>query len=121
MRHFVPILALLAATFAPAPLLAQSTGGKSEVAEVPAVPEPPEIPNQLSSGEAIEPEVIIRRTATETITEYRVNGILRAVKVENKDTPAYWLVDTDGDGRLDARQNRWAEKMVIPQWVLFSW
>ena len=35
--------------------------------------------------------------------------------------PTYYLVDTDGDGKVDRRQSRWAERFVIPQWVLFRW
>jgi hypothetical protein len=117
------IACLLAATLA-GPRAALAQEGASEPPPpppLPAVPEPPDIPKQVRSGEAFEPEVTIRRDAKRTVTEYRVNGVVRAIKVENEGMPAYYLVDTDGDGKVDTHLNRWAEDMIIPQWILFRW
>jgi len=84
--------------------------------------ESPDLPGQVQSGETLEPEVVIVRRDKSTITEYRVNGQLRAIKVQpDGDFPPYYLYDTDGDGRLDRRDSRFVENLLIPSWVIFSW
>ena len=86
------------------------------------VPEPPPLPERVQSGEALEPDVRIVRRDQATVTEYRVNGRLRAIKVQpDGDLPPYYLYDTDGDGRLDRRHARFDRDLLIPSWVLFSW
>ena len=72
---------------------AQESGEEFE-----AVPEPPELPDPLVSGQPIEPEVTIIRTDEEVIEEYRMNGRLYQVKVTPVIGPVYYLVDRDGDG-----------------------
>jgi len=84
------------------------------------VPEPPELPDQIESGEAIEPEVTIIRREDATIEEYRVNGFLYAVKVTPAIGPAYYLMDKDGNGTLESRMEG-LEDFIVPQWVLFRW
>jgi len=42
------------------------------------------------------------------------------VKVVPQAGPAYYFIDSDGDGRLDARVND-IHNISVPQWVLFSW
>ena len=99
------------------PTLAQTTPP-----ELQAAPEPPPIPEQLRSGEAMEPDVRIVRRDRATVTEYRVNGQLRAIKVTpDGNFPVYYLYDTDGDGRLDQRRSRFDPDLLIPSWVIFSW
>jgi len=50
------------------------------------------------------------------ITEYRVAGQLRAVKVQPKRGPAFYLYDRNGDGRVDEDQN------ISPVYYkLFQW
>jgi hypothetical protein len=83
------------------------------------LPEAPEPPPRVKSGEVLEPDVRIFRRAKERITEYRVNGQVRAIKVEPDVGPAYYLIDNDGDGKLDSR--RYGPDFVVPKWVLFSW
>ena len=80
----------------------------------------PEPPPRVQSGEPLEPEVRIIIREKETVTEYRLNGKLRAIRVEPSVGPAYYLVDTDGDGDLDTRGELDGD-LLIPQWVLFSW
>ena len=82
--------------------------------------EPPEIPESVQSGEALEPEVTIREDKEETHYEYRINGRLYMVKIVPIVGPSYYLIDTDGDGSLDAREQEIGE-FEVPQWVLFSW
>ncbi len=89
---------------------------------VPA-PEPPPIPTRVQSGESLEPDITIVRREEETVVEYRQNGELRAVKVipKNPDFPPYYLVDADGDGRLESRRSELTPNIWINSWVLFSW
>lgn len=52
----------------------------------------------------------------DVVTEYRVAGQLRVVKVQPKRGPAYYLHDRNGDGRIDE------EKGVSPVYFkLFEW
>ena len=90
--------------------------------ELQPVPEPPPIPEQLQSGEVMDPDVRIVRREQATVTEYRINGRLRAIKVTpDGNFPAYYLYDTDGDGRLDQRRARFEPDLLIPNWVILSW
>lgn len=86
-----------------------------------AVPEPPNIPPRVKSGETLEPEITIRRDDKQTITEYRINGRLHSIKVEPVVGPTYWLVDTTGDGFTDTRYNNYNPPYFIPGWVIFRW
>ena len=53
----------------------------------------------------------------DVVTEYRVQGQLRMVKVVPFRGPAYYLVDRDGDGRMDPARGE-----VPTTWFkLFSW
>jgi len=53
----------------------------------------------------------------DVVTEYRVAGQLRMVKVVPFRGPTYYLVDRDGDGRMDPAGNQ-----VPTTWFkLFSW
>jgi hypothetical protein len=50
-----------------------------------------------------------------------VGGNLRAVRIQPSVGPAYYLVDTDGDGDLDHRSNSFDQGLLVNSWVLFSW
>ena len=101
-----------------APALAQDT----RPPHLEPVPEPPPLPGRVRSGEVLEPDVRIVRRDQATVTEYRVNGRLRAIKVKpDGDAPPYYLYDTDGDGSLERRADRFDPDLLIPNWVLFSW
>lgn len=55
----------------------------------------------------------------DVIEEYRVAGQLRAVKVTPARGPVYYLMDENGDGRLDSSKG---EGTVSPVYYkLFSW
>ena len=86
-----------------------------------ALPEPPDIPPRVKSGETLEPEITIRRDDKQTITEYRINGRLHSIKVEPVVGPNHWLVDTTGDGFTDTRYNNYNPPFFIPGWVIFRW
>ena len=82
---------------------------------------PPDIPEQIQSGEAIEPEVTIIRRDKEIIEEYRIGGNLYMVKITPSVGPPYYLVDQDGDGKLESKTTRLGSDSAVPQWVIFSW
>lgn len=55
----------------------------------------------------------------DVIEEYRVGGALRMVKVTPSRGPAYYLMDENGDGRLDRSKG---EGPVSPvYWKLYGW
>lgn len=66
-----------------------------------------------------EPEITIRQEADRTIEEYRLNGQLYAIKIIPNVGEPYYLVDSEGDGQLDKRQER--GRLLIPSWILFKW
>lgn len=84
------------------------------------LPEPPEIPDSVPEGETLEPEITVIEREEETVEEYRINGQLYMVKITPSAGLAYYLIDTDGDGRLETRTDN-LQTPNIPQWVLFSW
>ena len=85
------------------------------------VPSPPQLPDPLVSGEAIEPEITIIRKDDATIEEYRINGKLYMVKITPVVGKPYYLIDNNGDGRMDTRMNDLRNGFVVPQWVIYSW
>jgi Protein of unknown function (DUF2782) len=88
------------------------------------VPEPPDLPLPIESGEVLEPEepeITIKRRGPKTIQEYRINGALYMVKIVPDVGPAYYLIDTDGDGNMDVRHSNLERNLKIPQWVLLRW
>lgn len=98
-----------------------AAAAQSEPPKLAAVPEPPPLPEQVQSGETLEPDITIIRREREIVTEYRINGRLQAIKVQPENAPAYYLVDADGDGKLETRSKGLGPNFLIPQWVIFSW
>lgn len=115
VRSWACCLALLGTMVLGLSALAQS----DEPANLTSLPEPPEPPPKVKSGEVLEPEVRIFRRAKERITEYRINGKVHLVKVEPDVGPVYYLVDRDGDGKLDSRHL--GADFLVPMWELFRW
>ena len=83
--------------------------------------EPPPLPERLESGETIEPEINIIQHEDKTVEEYRLAGKLYAIKVTPVVGPAYYLMDTDGDGSLETTQFELSSGLLVPNWVLFEW
>lgn len=77
-------------------------------------------PEQQQGDEAVEPEVTIVETDKGTVHEYRANGHIYMVKVIPHSGAPYYLLDTNGDGELDTRQDD-VRNVATPQWVLFRW
>lgn len=103
---------------------ADAYGAEAPVAAPPAglesAPEPPQIPEKVESGQTLEPEVTITKRGEDTVQEYRLNGRLYMVKIIPSVGVPYYLLDTDGDGQMETRQND-VRTSKVPQWVLFSW
>jgi hypothetical protein len=85
------------------------------------LPEQPDIPPPVESGENMEPDVTIVRRGKDTVEEFRIHNRLYMVRIRPSIGPAYYMIDTDGDGTLESRRGTLQEGMQIPQWVLFSW
>lgn len=100
------VLALLAG-----PLPAQDTD----------VPPPPPLLDDSDqvNRELLEPQVTITRRGGARVSEYRIQGELYMLRVEPDGAPAYYLVDADGDGRLESRMNELDPRILIPSWVIF--
>lgn len=96
------------------------TAGDTEP-ELKDVPEPPDIPPAIESGEPIEPEVTIIKKQDATVYEHRINGRLYMVKIVPLIGKPYYLVDQDGDGSLETRVNDIYSNINVPQWVIFEW
>jgi hypothetical protein len=68
------------------------------------VPEPPDLPARIQSGEEMPPDITIIHKGEDTIQEYRRNGQLYMVKITPQIGPAYYMLDTNGDGVMDAQK-----------------
>lgn len=68
------------------------------------------------------PADAVENTRTEAngdvITEYRIAGQLRAVRVQPSRGPVYYLYDRDGDGSID---NREGDNLPVTYFRLFEW
>jgi len=102
-------------------LFASPLFADEKAADLEAVPEPPEIPPTVQSGEPVEPEVTIIKKDDATIEEYRVNGQLYMVKITPVIGKPYYLIDHDGDGSFDRRTSQIGPNVIVPEWVIFEW
>ncbi len=90
------------------------------VADDEPMAQPPVLPDQMESGESIEPDINIIERDDRMIEEYRANGRLYMIKVIPNVGKPYYLMDTDGDGSLETRRDNLGSPEV-PQWILFEW
>jgi hypothetical protein len=86
-----------------------------------AVPEAPELPLPVQSGETLEPDITIIRKGKKTIQEYRRGGRLYMIKVVPDIGPPYYFIDNDGDGKMDVRTNDLDKGSNINMWKIFEW
>lgn len=89
--------------------------------ELAPVPEPPDLPSPVQSGEEMEPDITIIRKGKDTIQEFRRNGRLYMVKIQPQVGPAYYMLDTNGDEQMDVKKNDLDENTNINKWTLFEW
>ena len=86
-----------------------------------AVPEPPELPLPVQSGETLEPDITIIRKGKSTVQEYRRSGRLYMIKVIPDIGPPYYFLDNDGDGKMDVRTNDLDRGSNINMWKIWEW
>jgi hypothetical protein len=65
-----------------------------------------------------EPDVTIRTEGDKTISEYRINGFLYAIKVTPSIGEPYFLVRADAS-QMWMRSDK--PEMLVPAWEIFSW
>ena len=111
-----------APTWAAADIPLPPTLDTSPQANEPAttVQPPPDLPAESDSRAPVKTEVNIIHQKEATVEEYRVNGKLRYAKITPKKGKPYYMVDTDGDGILDTRENNF-ENPPINRWILMEW
>jgi hypothetical protein len=85
------------------------------------LPEVPDAPKQVKSGETLEPDITIVRKEKNTVHEYRRGGKLYMVKVIPDVGPAYYLRDSDGDGKMDVRSNELDHGAQVNLWTIVEW
>lgn len=86
-----------------------------------SVPEVPEPPLPVESGETLEPDITIIRKGKSTIQEYRRSGKLYMIKVIPDIGPPYYFIDTDGDGSMDVRGSDLERGSNINMWKILEW
>lgn len=111
MRHYLVLSLVIIST----------TSLAQQAADFAPVPEPPELPMPVQSGETLEPDITIIRKGKKTIQEFRKNGQLYMVKIIPAAGPAYYLIDTDGDGNMDVRRSDLEKGLQVNQWKIFEW
>ena len=81
----------------------------------------PTLPDETDDSRNIpQPDVRIIRKKDAVIEEYRVNGLLRFIKITPSIGSPYYMVDTDGDGVLETKEDDFANP-PINQWLLLEW
>jgi Protein of unknown function (DUF2782) len=85
------------------------------------VPEVPEPPLPIESGEDIEPDITIIRKEKKTIQEYRRGGKLYMIKVIPDIGPPYYFIDSNGDGKMDVRGNDLDKDAEVNMWKILEW
>jgi len=109
------ILILIPALLLATPALSQSR----EVLPPPPIREPLP-PKVLDPSEQIEPQVTIRREEDRTVEEYSIGGAVFMVRIVPAVGPAYYLIDTTGDGNFDSRHEH-MEPVRPAHWRIFEW
>ena len=86
-----------------------------------AVPEVPEPPLPVQSGETLEPDITIIRKGKKTIQEYRSGGRLYMIKVIPDIGPPYYFLDSNGDGTMDVRRDDLNKGSGVNMWKILEW
>ena len=101
-------------------LLAVSLPVMAEAPALETLPAPV-LPQTGPAGEDMEPDVRIIKKDDAMIEEYRMNGQLYMVKVTPGIGLPYYLIDGDGDGRLESKYNKLDPGIMVPQWMIYRW
>ncbi len=106
---FITVLGIAAGSHAEQP---------ANLEPLPDAPRPPDI---VDSGETLEPEITIIDREEKVIEEYRLNGHLYMIKITPAFGPSYYILDQDGDGKMETNMSEIYSNFVVPSWVIFSW
>ena len=99
------------------------------VAQPPA-PKAPAPSSQTNTGNSDEAggfdpggaEIRIITEGDKIIEEFSLNGRVYMVRIQQKGFPPYYLIDRDGDGRMDEQVSELTgPSMPPPNWELFRW
>lgn len=85
------------------------------------LPEVPEPPLPVQSGEEMEPDITIIRKGSKTIHEYRRGGWLYMIKVIPDIGPPYYFIDSNGDGKMDVQKNDLDKGAQVNMWKILEW
>lgn len=117
-------LSLPAASFAadtPPPPSVKKPATTSVPVKNEQVPTIPAETNEADDSRNIpQPEVRIIKKKDAVIEEYRVNGKLRFIKITPSKGNPYYMIDKDGDGTLETRNDNFTNP-PINQWILLKW
>ena len=83
--------------------------------------EEPEQTVNIDQEVPFEPSVRIYLKEGQQVEEYSVNGQVYKVKITPSVGPEYYLIDLDGDGKLESRHDDLKSNPPTPQWVLVRW
>ena len=73
-------------------------------------------------SEGVGPTVSIRtRDNGDIVEEYREGGMVRMVKVTPTRGKPYYIMDNNGDGRLDRADAEAAGGVVPVSWIIATW
>lgn len=84
------------------------------------LPEPPPPPPGMELDSALEPQITIRRSAGETVEEFRVRGRLYMIKVTPAHGVPYYMIDEGGRGDF-TRRDTYDTGTRPPMWVIHQW
>ncbi len=96
---------------------------QSEAPPPPPMPDPEPLPPKVQDPEdQLEPQVRIRREDDRTIEEYMSGGVVYMIRVIPAAGPAYFLIDSTGDGNFDSRHYVDQIDPVYPaRWKIMEW
>jgi len=117
---FGTLLTLASLGFVTAGNAAEPAKKEAPKAKAEDAPIPEKVPAKES--EANGPSVSIRtRDNGDVVEEYREGGIVRMVKVTPTRGKPYYIMDNNGDGRLDRADAEAAGGVVPVSWIIATW
>lgn len=122
MKIILSALLVLAAQGATAAEKAAEPAAKASAAPATKkeAPIPEKIPAKQNGDNA--PSVRIRTSDNgDIVEEYRQGGVVSMVKVTPKRGKPYYIMDNNGDGRLDRADAEAAGGVVPVSWVIATW
>lgn len=114
------IVRLLSLLLLALPLTLLGADGDGDKPSSEAPPPPPMLEGN-GNPELSEPEVTIRKDGDNVITEYRMHGQLYMIRITPSVGKPYYLVDADGDGKLEDQRFELDPGVMVPAWTIFRW